>query len=66
MTDHQALVLQSCNRHMARLLYNLERANCPKVYHAAVKNELAYLRDDMVALAKTHAYTTVDKHRMND
>jgi len=32
MTDHQAEVLKSCNRHMARMLCDLEEAQCPKVY----------------------------------
>jgi hypothetical protein len=34
-------------RHKARLLDNLEQVNCPDIYHAAVKNELSWLQDDI-------------------
>ena len=54
MTDHQALVLQSCNRHMARLLCDLEDAQCPKVYRDVVRAGLKYLRHDMLELAEKH------------
>jgi len=43
---------------MARLLCNLEEADCPKVYHEEVRRELQWLRHDLLAI--------VDKHRMND
>jgi hypothetical protein len=52
MTDHQAEVLQSCNRHMARLLCDLEDAQCPKVYRDVVRAGLKYLRHDMLELAE--------------
>ena len=42
-TDPGAIV----NRHMARLLTNLEQAGCPAVYLAAVKSELVWLRTDL-------------------
>jgi hypothetical protein len=58
MTDHQDEVFRACNRHMARLLYNLEQANCPTVFHEEVKSKLMWLRKDLLAI--------VDKHRMND
>ena len=58
MTDQQAEVFRACNRHMARLLCNLEEADCPKVYHEEVRRELQWLRHDLLAI--------VDKHRMND
>ena len=35
------------NRHIARLLTNLEQANCPDVYVQAVKSELSWLRSDL-------------------
>lgn len=35
------------NRHMARLLGDLEDANCPPVYHRIVKSALVWLRDDI-------------------
>ena len=56
MTDQQAEVFRACNRHMARLLCNLEDANCPKVHREIVKRELQWLRHDLLAI--------VDKNRM--
>ena len=35
------------NRHMARLLFELEEAHCPQVYLDAVKSKLVWLRDDL-------------------
>jgi hypothetical protein len=35
------------NRHMARLLGDLEDAQCPRVYHGIVKGALVWLRDDV-------------------
>ena len=35
------------NRHMARLLANLEDAGCPAIYKDAVKAELVWLRSDL-------------------
>ena len=52
MTDHQAEVLQSCNRHMARLLCDLEEAQCPKVYREIVKRAMQYMRHDMLVLSE--------------
>ena len=51
MTDHQTEVLQSCNRHMARLLCDLEDAQCPNVYRDVVRAGLKYLRHDMLVLS---------------
>ena len=36
-----------CNRHMARLLSELEDANCPSIFIEAVKGKLAWLRADL-------------------
>ena len=58
MTDQQAEVFHACSRHMARLLFNLEQADCPKVDHEEVKRKLQWLRHDLLAI--------VDKHRMTD
>ena len=55
MTDHQAEVLQSCNRHMARLLCDLEDAQCPKVYRDVVRAGLKYLRHDMLVLSENRS-----------
>jgi hypothetical protein len=52
MTDHQAEVLRACNRHMARLLADLEEAQCPKVYRDVVRAGMQYLRHDMIDLAE--------------
>lgn len=38
------------NRHLARLLDNLEQANCPTVYVQAVKAEISWLRSDIKEL----------------
>jgi len=35
------------NRHMARLLSDLEDAACPAIYRDAVKAELMWLRSDL-------------------
>ena len=35
------------NRHKARLLQNLEDAQCPEIYRQAVKAELDWLRSDL-------------------
>lgn len=43
MTDTSTII----NRHMARLLQNLEDAACPAVYRDAVKAELVWLRSDL-------------------
>jgi hypothetical protein len=43
---------------MARLLCDLEDAQCPKVHREIVKRELQWLRHDLLAI--------VDKHRMTD
>jgi hypothetical protein len=40
------------NRHIARLLTDLERANCPSVYVQAVKSELTWLRSDLKDMEK--------------
>ena len=38
------------NRHKARLLTNLEAANCPDIYIQAVKSELDWMRSDLKAM----------------
>ena len=35
------------NRHIARLLTDLEDAGCPAVFREAVKSELVWLRSDL-------------------
>ena len=37
------------NRHMARLLDNLEQVSCPQIYLDAVKSALSWLRKDLKA-----------------
>jgi len=39
---------QICNRHMARLLDDLESAECPMIFHRAVKAEMRWLKDDLM------------------
>ena len=43
MSDTDAVI----NRHMARLLSELEEAGCPVIFRDAVKSKLAWLRDDL-------------------
>jgi hypothetical protein len=40
---------QIVNRHMARLLSELEEAGCPVIFREAVKSKLAWLRSDLKA-----------------
>jgi len=35
------------NRHMARLLSELEEAGCPAIFREAVKSKLQWLRSDL-------------------
>jgi len=37
------------NRHMARLLTELEEAGCASIFREAVKSKLMWLRDDLKA-----------------
>jgi len=43
MKDISAIV----NRHMARLLSDLEDAGCPTIFREAVKSKLVWLRSDL-------------------
>ena len=43
MKDIDAII----NRHMARLLGELEDAGCPAIFREAVKSKLIWLRQDM-------------------
>ena len=52
MTDTDAVI----NRHMARLLTELEDAGCPVIFRDAVKSKLTWLRQDLNDLkGKTNA-----------
>jgi hypothetical protein len=42
------------NRHTARLLTELEEANCPIIYVHAVKSKLAWMRSDLNELKGTN------------
>jgi molybdopterin-biosynthesis enzyme MoeA-like protein len=44
---------QIVNRHMARLLADLEEAGCPVIFRECVKSRLQWLRDDLTE-AKEH------------
>ena len=45
------------NRHLARLLSNLEAAHCPDLYVQAVKSEVQWLRTDLRELYEgTHGH----------
>jgi len=36
-----------CNRHIARMMENLEQAECPMIYRDAVKREMQWCRNDL-------------------
>ena len=46
-SDMNGLIDRIVNRHMARLLFELEEANCPAVYRNAVKGKLGWMRSDL-------------------
>ncbi len=48
-TDTQGKII---NRHIARLLTNLEQASCPEIFVQAVKSELTWLRSDLKELSE--------------
>ena len=41
------------NRHMARLLAELEDAGCPAIFREAVKSKLQWLRSDLNDMKET-------------
>jgi hypothetical protein len=47
ITENPDATTKIVNRHIARLLTNLESANCPEIYIQAVKSEMAWLRSDL-------------------
>ena len=50
MTDLTEDTTRTVNRHMARLLTNLEEIHTPEIIKHAVKSEMVYLRDDLAEL----------------
>lgn len=45
----EAEIVRMVNRHMARLLFNLEEAGCLRAYRDAVRAEMKWLRADLLA-----------------
>jgi hypothetical protein len=45
------------NRHMARLLADLEDAGCPVVFRECVKSRLQWLREDLTETKETDERT---------
>lgn len=43
-----------CNRHMARMLSELEEAGCPAVFRDHVRSKLQWLRSDLKELSDTN------------
>jgi hypothetical protein len=41
-------IVRLCNRHIARLMCDLEDSQCPPVYRATVRAEMQWLRRDVV------------------
>jgi len=50
MTDLTEETSRIVNRHMARLLTDLEEAQCPAIIRQAVKSALGWLRKDLTDL----------------
>ena len=48
MSKAQKEITRICNRHMARLLSNLEDADCRSVHIGIVRAELQWLRSDLL------------------
>jgi len=42
------------NRHIARLMTELEDANCPAIFRDAVKSELVWMRQDLNEMKETN------------
>lgn len=45
----EAEIIRMVNRHMARLLCNLEESGCLRAYRDAVRAEMQWLRADLLA-----------------
>lgn len=60
MQGMNELIDRCVNRHIARLLSELEEANCPAIYRDAVKGKLGWLRSDL------HELITKEPERTND
>jgi hypothetical protein len=45
--DEAEAIRKALARHTARLLCNLEAAECPVIFHTAVRSELDWLRKDI-------------------
>jgi hypothetical protein len=41
-------IVRLCNRHIARVMCDLEDSQCPPVYRATVRAEMQWLRRDVV------------------
>jgi hypothetical protein len=50
-----------CNRHIARLLTDLEEANCPAIFRDAVKSKLQWLRQDLNEMNEGARHELVSK-----
>ena len=48
MTIESAELLRIINRHKAKLLTSLEEINCPTAYISVIRNQIDYLRNDML------------------
>jgi hypothetical protein len=48
MTIESAELLRIINRHKAKLLTSLEEINCPTAYLSVIRNQVDYLRNDLL------------------
>ena len=59
MSDTDTVV----NRHMARLLTELEDAGCPSIFRDAVKAKLVWMRQDLNETKGTHNHERIYETR---
>ena len=45
-------VTRVINRHIARLMCNMEQASCPDLFRQAAKSEMTWLRSDVLAILR--------------
>lgn len=49
-----AELLRIINRHKAKLLTSLEEINCPTAYLSVIRNQIDFLRNDLIDETKKH------------
>jgi hypothetical protein len=60
MNDQEREITRICNRHMARLLTNLEDADCRPVHIGIVRAEMQWLRSDLLRASENGFARPID------